>query len=176
MIRNKVPYNCAAAGCSLGISGALIGRWRKELENTAVEAIPGKRTAEQQRIHDLEAEIRKLQMEREILKKAPVYGSFGSLDLNKLNELSKFSLIRDPWMPDCADRDQVVRFLFARPALQLRSDFTSRWTSVTKVPPLHLFSYEHHGVEKKISNSKRKADLRYDHSIIYYFESLSSDG
>ena len=55
-------YNCAAAGRSLGISGNLIGRWKRELEEDSTEAFPGKgkRTAEQQRIHDLEAENRRI--------------------------------------------------------------------------------------------------------------------
>ncbi len=68
-------YSCAVAGRSLGISGAMIGRWRRELESDAAEVFPGKgrRTAEQQRIHDLEAENRRLRMEREILKKATAF-------------------------------------------------------------------------------------------------------
>jgi len=68
-------YNCAAAGRSLGVSGNLIGRWRRQLEDDAGEAFPGKgkRTAEQQRIHDLETENRRLRMEKEILKKATAF-------------------------------------------------------------------------------------------------------
>ena len=68
-------YSCAAAGRSLGVSGALVGRWKCELEGHAAEAFPGKgkRTAEQQRIHDLESENRRLRMEREILKKATAF-------------------------------------------------------------------------------------------------------
>lgn len=68
-------YSCAAAGRSLGVSGALIGRWKDELETQAVEAFPGhgKRPAEQQRIHELESENRRLRMERDILKKATAF-------------------------------------------------------------------------------------------------------
>ena len=68
-------YSCAAAGRSLGINGTLIGRWKRELETDAAEAFPGKgkRTAEQQRIHELEAENRRLRMEKEILKKATAF-------------------------------------------------------------------------------------------------------
>lgn len=68
-------YTCAAAGRSLGINGTLIGRWKRELETDAAEAFPGKgkRTAEQQRIHELEAENRRLRMEKEILKKATAF-------------------------------------------------------------------------------------------------------
>ena len=68
-------YSCAVAGRSLGVSGALIGRWKVELEAHKAEAFPGqgKRTAEQQRIHELETENRRLRMEREILKKATAF-------------------------------------------------------------------------------------------------------
>lgn len=63
-------YSCAEAGRQLDISGAMIGRWQRELESA--EAFPGrgKRTAEQQRIHELEEENRRLRMEKDILKKA----------------------------------------------------------------------------------------------------------
>ena len=68
-------YSYAAAGRSLGINGNLIGRWKRELDEDAAGAFPGKgkRTGEQQRIHELEAENRRLRMEKEILKKATVF-------------------------------------------------------------------------------------------------------
>ena len=68
-------YSCAAAGRSLGVSGALIGRWKQDLEDNGAEAFPGKgkRTTEQQRIHELEAENRRLRMEKDILKKATAF-------------------------------------------------------------------------------------------------------
>ncbi len=68
-------YSYAAAGRSLGVNGALIGRWQRQLEGQAADAFPGKgkRSAEQQRIHDLEMENRRLRMEREILKKATAF-------------------------------------------------------------------------------------------------------
>jgi len=68
-------YSCAAAGRSLGVNGTLIGRWKDELEDQAAEAFPGKgkRPTEQQRIHELESENRRLRMEREILKKATAF-------------------------------------------------------------------------------------------------------
>jgi transposase len=68
-------YSCAAAGRSLGINGTLIGRWKQELEAHSADAFPGKgkRTAEQQHIHELEAENRRLRMEKEILKKATAF-------------------------------------------------------------------------------------------------------
>ncbi len=68
-------YSCAAAGRSLGVSGALIGRWKSELANSSAEAFRGhgKCTTEQQRIHELESENRRLRMERDILKKATAF-------------------------------------------------------------------------------------------------------
>jgi len=68
-------YSCAEAGRSLGVSGALIGRWKRQLEDHRSAAFPGKgkRSAEQQRIHELEAENRRLRMEKEILKKATAF-------------------------------------------------------------------------------------------------------
>ncbi len=68
-------YSYAAAGRSLGVNGALIGRWKRQLEDNAGEAFPGKGkcSAEQQRIHDLETENRRLRMEREVLKKAKAF-------------------------------------------------------------------------------------------------------
>ena len=68
-------YSCAAASRSLGVNGALIGRWRRELGANGTEAFPGKgkRTAEQQRIHELETENRRLRMEKDILKKATAF-------------------------------------------------------------------------------------------------------
>ncbi len=68
-------YSCAEAGRSLGVNGALIGRWKRQLEDDTSEAFPGKgkRSAEQQRIDELEKENRRLRMEKEILKKATAF-------------------------------------------------------------------------------------------------------
>ncbi|MGY8795224.1 MAG: transposase [Woeseiales bacterium] len=68
-------YSCAEAGRSLGVGGALIGRWKRQLGKETTGAFPGKgkRTAEQQRIHELETENRRLRMEKEILKKATAF-------------------------------------------------------------------------------------------------------
>ncbi len=68
-------YSAAAAGRSLGVHGGLIGRWKRELAAQGSEAFPGngKRTADQQRIHELETENRRLRMEKDILKKATAF-------------------------------------------------------------------------------------------------------
>jgi len=63
-------YSCAAAGRRLGVSGGLIGRWKRDLEDNDAEALPGKgkRTAEQQHIHALETENRRLRTENDVPK------------------------------------------------------------------------------------------------------------
>lgn len=68
-------YSYADAGRSLNINANLISRWRQEFENDATGAFPGKgkRTADQQRIYELEKENRRLRMEKEILKKATAF-------------------------------------------------------------------------------------------------------
>ncbi len=68
-------YSFAEAGRSLGIRGNLIGRWKQQLEADEGDAFPGngKLTPEQQRIKDLEREVRRLRMEKDILKKATAF-------------------------------------------------------------------------------------------------------
>ncbi|MEO6203494.1 MAG: transposase [Nitrospirales bacterium] len=68
-------YSCTASERSLGVNGALIGRWKGELEDHETEAFPdkGNRLTEQQRIHEFESENRRLRMEREILEKATAF-------------------------------------------------------------------------------------------------------
>ena len=67
-------YSLAEAGRSLGIQANLIGRWKRQLEDSQ-DAFPGKGklTADQQRIRDLEKENRRLRMEKDILKKATAF-------------------------------------------------------------------------------------------------------
>ena len=64
-------YSCSEAGRSLGVGGNLIGRWKRDLES----GIPGhgKLSEDQQRVRDLEAEVRRLRMEKDILKKATAF-------------------------------------------------------------------------------------------------------
>ena len=67
-------YSCAEAGRSLGIRGNLIGRWQRELESgDVVFQGNGRLTPDQQRIRDLEGEVRRLKMEKDILKKATAF-------------------------------------------------------------------------------------------------------
>ncbi len=68
-------YSFAEAGRSLGIRGNLIGRWKRQLEMEESGAFPGngQLTPDQQRIKDLEKEVRRLRMEKDILKKATAF-------------------------------------------------------------------------------------------------------
>ena len=68
-------YSYADAGRSLGVHGNMISCWKRELEVQGKHAYPGngRLTPEQQRIHELEKENRRLQMERDILKKATAF-------------------------------------------------------------------------------------------------------
>ena len=68
-------YSYAEAGRSLDIDAKLVGRWRRELEAAEGEAFPGKGRLppQQQRIRDLENQVKRLQMEKDILKKAAAF-------------------------------------------------------------------------------------------------------
>jgi len=67
-------YSCAEAGRSLGIRGSLIGRWKRALETgESTFQGNGRLTADQERIRELEAEVRRLRMEKDILKKATAF-------------------------------------------------------------------------------------------------------
>jgi transposase len=68
-------YSKAEAGRSLDVNPSLIRRWQREFEAEGNDAFPGqgKLTPDQQRIQALEAENRRLRMEKDILKKATVF-------------------------------------------------------------------------------------------------------
>lgn len=68
-------YTCAAAAMSLGINPNILSRWIRELSEKDDSAFRGngKITAEQAEIRQLREEVRKLTMEKEILKKATVF-------------------------------------------------------------------------------------------------------
>jgi len=53
----------------------MLGRWIKEAENEDVQAFRGngKLTPDQEEIRKLKAQVKRLEMEREILKKATVF-------------------------------------------------------------------------------------------------------
>jgi transposase len=68
-------YSKAEAGRSLDVNPNLIRRWQREFEAEGCDAFPGqgKLTPDQKRIRDLEAENRRLRMEKDILKKATAF-------------------------------------------------------------------------------------------------------
>ena len=68
-------YSKAEAGRSLDVNPNLIRRWQREFDADGTDAFPGqgKLTPDQKRIRDLEAENRRLRMEKDILKKATVF-------------------------------------------------------------------------------------------------------
>jgi transposase len=65
-------YSIAEASRNREVSAQLLGRWIKESENDDGHAFRGngKLTPEQQGIRQLKAQVKRLEMEREILKKA----------------------------------------------------------------------------------------------------------
>ena len=68
-------YSQAEAARNLGVNANILGRWVKEAENDDGHAFRGngKLTPEQDEIRKLKAQVKRLEMEREILKKATVF-------------------------------------------------------------------------------------------------------
>ena len=65
----------AEASRNLEVSAQILGRWIKEAENDDGHAFRGngKLTLEQDEIRKLKTQVKRLEMEREILKKATVF-------------------------------------------------------------------------------------------------------
>lgn len=68
-------YSRAEASRRLGINTNMLARWEKELTENNDQAFRGngKLTAEQEEIKQLRAAVKRLEMEKEILKKATVF-------------------------------------------------------------------------------------------------------
>ena len=68
-------YSRPEAARSLGINTNMLGRWVKELQTEDGQAFRGngKLTAEQEENRRLKAQVKRLQMEKDILKKATVF-------------------------------------------------------------------------------------------------------
>ena len=68
-------YTRIEAAESLGVQRQLIGRWIKEHESEGEESFrgQGKLSSEQLEIRRLKEEVKRLKMEKEILKKAAVF-------------------------------------------------------------------------------------------------------
>jgi len=68
-------YSRAEAARSLGINAQMLGRWVKEHKSEDGQAFRGngKLTLEQEEVRTLRAQVKRLQMEKDILKKATVF-------------------------------------------------------------------------------------------------------
>jgi transposase len=64
-------YSYVAAGSSLGVHPQLLAKWHKKFTNNGV--ISSKDDPLHKKLRELEAENRRLRMEREILKKAAAF-------------------------------------------------------------------------------------------------------
>ena len=68
-------YKVSEAARNLGIHHSSLRRWKNQLEASGNQAFPGKGhlSPEQQELHRLRKENKRLRMEREILKKAAAF-------------------------------------------------------------------------------------------------------
>ena len=68
-------YTRTEAAKNLGLNANVLGRWIKEHQNDDGQAFRGngKLTPEQEEIRKLKAQVKRLEMEKEILKKATVF-------------------------------------------------------------------------------------------------------
>ena len=70
-----IDQNCprSEAAKNLGINPNILGRWVKEADDGHAFRGNGKLTPEQEEIRTLKSQVKRLQMERDILKKATVF-------------------------------------------------------------------------------------------------------
>ena len=68
-------YSRSEAARSLGINANMLGRWIKEFESEDGQSFRGngKLTPDQERIRELTKQVKRLELEKEILKKATVF-------------------------------------------------------------------------------------------------------
>jgi transposase len=68
-------YNVSEAARNLGIHHSSLRRWKKQFETNGNQAFPGKghMSPEKEELDRLRKEVKKLRMEREILKKAAAF-------------------------------------------------------------------------------------------------------
>ena len=62
--------SCTKVGEDLGVSGASIGNWVREVEERGKKAFPGKGKTHDEELRRLKRELDRVKMERDILKKA----------------------------------------------------------------------------------------------------------
>lgn len=72
---NDQGYTRTEAARSLGLNATMLGRWVKEFNQDEGQAFRGngQLTAEQEEIRQLKAQVKRLEMEKDILKKATVF-------------------------------------------------------------------------------------------------------
>ncbi len=68
-------YKVSEAARNLGIHHSSLRNWKKQLETDGNQSFPGKghMTSEKEELYRLRKEVKKLRMEREILKKAAAF-------------------------------------------------------------------------------------------------------
>ena len=68
-------YKVSEAARNLGIHHSSLRRWKAQLESNGNQAFPGKgnMSTEKEELYRLRKEVKKLRMEREILKKAAAF-------------------------------------------------------------------------------------------------------
>ena len=68
-------YKVAEAARNLGIHHSSLRHWKKQLETDGNQSFPGKGhlTSDKEELYQLRNEVKKLRMEREILKKAAAF-------------------------------------------------------------------------------------------------------
>jgi transposase len=71
-LSNEQGVNAAQVARELGIEPALLYRWRAEMRSDGAEAFPGKGKlkSSDEEVRDLQRELDRVRMERDILKKA----------------------------------------------------------------------------------------------------------
>lgn len=68
-------YKVSEAARNLGIHHSSLRHWKKQLENDGNQSFPGKghMTSDKEELYRFRKEVKKLRMEREILKKAAAF-------------------------------------------------------------------------------------------------------
>ena len=68
-------YGVSEAACNLGINATMLGRWKRQIEQHphGISKGNGHLAAEQEELLRLRKEVKRLRMEREILKKAALF-------------------------------------------------------------------------------------------------------
>ena len=71
----REQYTIAEAARRLGVNENMLGRWKRKSEEQGAVAFPGqgRQTPEQEEMAGLRRDVKRLEMERDILKKATVF-------------------------------------------------------------------------------------------------------